>query len=123
MKILADENVERPIMDYLRGVGHDVLYAAEVFASTPDPEVLSRALAEQRIVLSNDLDFGDLIFHRKLAAQGIVLLRLRASSLNEKLRLFQQHWPVAAAQANGHFVVITNRRIRVRPLALTVRRE
>jgi predicted nuclease of predicted toxin-antitoxin system len=117
MRILADENVERPIVEYLRGEGHDVLYAAEVFASTPDPDVLSRALAEQRVVLSNDLDFGELIFHQKLGARGIVLLRLRAPSLSEKLQLFQRHWPVAEVQAIGHFVVITNRRIRVRPLA------
>jgi predicted nuclease of predicted toxin-antitoxin system len=116
MKILADENLERPIVEYLRDQGHDVLYAAEVFASTPDLEVISRAVSEQRIVLSNDLDFGDLIFHRKLGAWGIVLLRLRAASLSEKLRLFQQHWPLAEAQAIGHFVVISNRRIRVRPL-------
>jgi predicted nuclease of predicted toxin-antitoxin system len=117
MKILADENMERPIVEYLRTQGHDVLYAAEVFASAPDPVVLSRALDEQRIVLTNDLDFGELVFHRQMGVQGIVLLRIRAASLGEKSRAFERQWPIAAPKVLGHFVVIANRRIRVRPLA------
>jgi hypothetical protein len=109
MKILADENVERPIVEYLRDRGHDVLYAAEAFASTPDPEILSRALSEQRIILTNDLDFGELIFHRKMGVQGMVL--------EDKRRVFESQWPLAEPNAIGHFVVITNRSIRIRPLA------
>ena len=117
MKIFADENIERPIVEYLRGQGHDVVYAAEDYVSSPETEVLSRAVLEKRIVLSNDLDFGDLVFHRQLRALGIVLLRLRASTLAEKLLLFRRHWSLAEPQAVGHFVVISNLRIRVRPLA------
>jgi predicted nuclease of predicted toxin-antitoxin system len=116
MNVLADENIERPIVEHLRSLGHDVLYAAEAFASTPDPVVLSRASAENRIILTNDLDFGELVFHQKSRAEGIVLLRLHTSSLHEKIELFRQNWPLVADQVIGHFVVVTNRRIRVRRL-------
>jgi predicted nuclease of predicted toxin-antitoxin system len=116
MNILADENIERPIVEHLRTLGHDVLYAAEAFSSTPDPEILLRASSENRVVLTNDLDFGELVFHQKQRAQGIVLLRLHASSLKEKVESFCRNWPLVADQAAGHFVVVTNRRIRVRPL-------
>jgi predicted nuclease of predicted toxin-antitoxin system len=118
MNILADENIERQIVDLLRAEGHDVLSAAESFASTADTEVLDRSAAEGRVLLPNDLDFGELVFHRRLAAAGIVLLRLRVPTLADKVRLFQLHWQVARTLAIGHFVVISNRRIRVRPLAL-----
>lgn len=58
MNILADENVEQAIVALLRKEGHDVLYATEAFASAPDTELLKRAVAEGRVLLSNDLDFG-----------------------------------------------------------------
>ena len=118
MNILADENVEKAIVELLRAEGHDVLYVTESFASTADTEVLNRSTTEERVLLSNDLDFGELVFHRKIAAAGIVLLRLRVASLREKLRLFQLHWEIARTRAIGHFVVIANNRIRVRPLSL-----
>jgi predicted nuclease of predicted toxin-antitoxin system len=116
MNVLADENVERAIVEYLRGLGHDVLYAAEAFAATPDPEVLLRASAEKRVVLTNDLDFGELVYHQRLRAEGILLLRLQAPSLNEKVALFRANWPLIEGKIAGHFVVVTNRRIRLRPL-------
>jgi predicted nuclease of predicted toxin-antitoxin system len=117
MKLLADENVESPIVQFLRADGHDVLYLPEVLSSSPDPAVLQRANLEERIVLTSDLDFGELVFHRRLAAAGIILMRLKTRNLDEKLALFQAHWEAASRQAPGHFVVITRTRIRVRALS------
>ncbi len=116
MNILADENVEYPIVEYLRGLGHDVLAATEAFVSTPDPEVLQHGNEQQRILLTNDLDFGELVFHQKRQTVGIVLLRLKSASLAEKLDLVAKYWPLVASELPGSFIVISRRAIRIRPL-------
>lgn len=61
MLLLADENIHADLVAWLRGAGHDVLYAAETMRRAPDPELLELARRERRIVLTDDLDFGELV--------------------------------------------------------------
>ena len=51
MKLLADENIERDIVLWLRQVGHDVLFAAEVRPGAADIDWAVRAKSEQRLLL------------------------------------------------------------------------
>jgi hypothetical protein len=74
-------------------------------------------MTEGRAIITSDLDFGELIFHRKLAATEIVLLRFKGMSLAERLATFTQRWPLVEPKAVGNFVVISASRIRIRPLA------
>jgi len=46
VRILADENVPRPLVAWLRHTGHDVLYAAESRKQTPDADLLAEAEAQ-----------------------------------------------------------------------------
>ena len=55
MQFLADENVPRTIVAWLRSQSHDVLYAAEVLAQTPDADLLSAAEAQSRVIVTEDL--------------------------------------------------------------------
>ncbi len=78
--------------------------------------ILARAQAEQRIVVTHDKDFGELAFRSQLPASGgVILCRLSGSdrdSDNERiLEALQSRsdWP-------GHFSVVTDDRIRMRPL-------
>jgi len=77
-RYLANENFPAEIVHHLRRRGDDVLYAAEEMVGASDIELLRKALADDRIVLTFDRDFGELVFrHRQPAASGIVLFRLR----------------------------------------------
>ena len=51
----------------------------------PDEEVLSIALREDRILITNDRDFGELIFRQRLPHSGVILFRLPATALAAKL--------------------------------------
>ena len=62
MHWLADECVHSPVVDELRNVGHDVVYAAEVARQTADVLLADEALREQRILLTEDKDFGEIVF-------------------------------------------------------------
>ena len=62
MKFLADECCETSVVDALRTDGHDVLYAMESMRGATDEDLLTRAFAEERILLTEDKDFGELVY-------------------------------------------------------------
>jgi predicted nuclease of predicted toxin-antitoxin system len=59
----------------LREGGHDVWYVVEAMRGARDDVILERAFAEQRVLLTEDKDFGELIYRLGRPARGIVLLR------------------------------------------------
>src|SRR3954462_13771529 len=119
MRILADENVARDIVAWLRAGGHDVLFAAEMQPGAPDTQWAALAELEQRVVLTSDKDFGELVFRDRLATHGIVLMRLDDLTIPEGLARLQNVWSVVEANPAGRFIVITENRVRVRPLPST----
>lgn len=80
-KFLANENFPKSIVTWLRDQGHDVVHAAEDLVGETDKKLLQLARAEDRILLTFDRDFGELIFHqRREPARGIVLFRVDQQS-------------------------------------------
>ena len=80
MKFLADHNVESVVVLALRQAGFDVASVAERDEQLDDPEVLRWSEQEERILISNDKDFGELAFLQELASVGILLVRLPAAT-------------------------------------------
>lgn len=116
MRWLVNENVPREVVGALRANGDDVLWAKESLRGRPDEELLARAGAEQRVLVTQDKDFGELAFRAELPALcGVVLFRLAGAGPDEDVRhmlaVLQSDAPWA-----GHFVVVTPSRIRVREL-------
>jgi predicted nuclease of predicted toxin-antitoxin system len=116
VRFLADENVEQPIVDMLRREGHDVVAVAESQPGLGDSEVLRRAETEGRILLTNDKDFGELVSRLRQLTVGIVLLRLGSEDGAEKAARLRQLLPGVEGRLEGHFTVVTDERVRVRPL-------
>ncbi len=117
MKLLADENLHGGIVAWLRAQGHDVLYAAEGLPGESDDDVLALAQREGRVVITDDKDFGELVFHRRLSSSGVLLVRLDTPDLASRLKRLAEAWPTVEAHGNGQFIVISDRKIRVRPIA------
>ena len=59
MRFLADECCDAALVDVLRRDGHDVLYAIESLRGATDDDLLTRAVSERRILLTEDKDFGE----------------------------------------------------------------
>ena len=114
MKLLADENVDRPIVTRLRADGHVVIYVLELAPSIPDPEVASLAARESALLLTSDKDFGELMFRQRRAAQGVVLIRLSGLSADLKAALVASALRGHAAELPGNFAVITPGGVRIR---------
>jgi len=116
VRILADENVARDVVAWLRAGGHDVLFAAEAQAGAADVDWVVRADQEQRVILTSDKDFGELVFREGRTTHGIVLLRLDDFRVSEILARLQNVWSVIEANPTGRFIVVTESKVRVRPL-------
>lgn len=116
MDILGDESVDQPVVAWLRALGHNVYFMAESAPSTKDRAVIEIAQAEQRVLITQDRHFGELVFRRRLRPAGVVFLRLRTRSSSQLLKLFQQCWPKIEPRAIGNFIVVTRRKLRIRPL-------
>lgn len=114
MRFLADENLQSKIVAWLRSQGHDVLYAAESLEEATDAKLLSIAREEERVLITDDKDFGELVFHRRLASAGVVLVRLETPRVSERIERLRQVWSQVESQAKRRFLVITEERVRVR---------
>jgi len=116
VRLLADENLDPQVVQWLRRQGHDMLAISEFSPGTPDVEVAQVAAEQERAILTRDKDFGELVFRRALVVPGVVLIRYQSPSRAEYLVTFVALWPEVALHLNGNFVVVTDNSIRVRPL-------
>lgn len=84
MKFVADEGVERGVVERLRLAEHSVVYVMELERGISDDEVLALAIREEALLITADKDFGELLYRQGRAARGIVLLRLAGLSEEAK---------------------------------------
>jgi predicted nuclease of predicted toxin-antitoxin system len=74
--LLTDENVDEEVLLFLRSLGFDVFDIKEAgFFRMRDEDILAKAFAEGRVVVTQDSDFGTLVFRDQSAFFGIVYLR------------------------------------------------
>lgn len=114
MRFLLDESVDARLQGYLQRDGHDVTsIRLDHRPGMPDREVLAVARDEERVLLTNDRDFGELIFRQRLTHQGVILFRLQSVSLDAKLTAMREVLLHHADQL-GAFLVVSAAGVRVR---------
>ncbi len=113
MLFLVDESTGKKLALILANE-LDVLYVGDILQSSTDEQVLSFAQKHKRILITNDKDFGELIYRLKKPSCGVLLLRIPDNSPQEKasiiLRLLKK------INITGKFVVVTKNGIRLRML-------
>lgn len=114
MNLLADENIDKPVVDALRANGYDVGYVAEMEPGISDDRVLELANREGVLLLTADRDFGELVFHLRRASSGVVLIRLAGLSPKRKAEIVIAHFAHHFQELMGKFSVITSTGIRIR---------
>lgn len=114
MKFLVDESIEYPIASYLRGLDHDVIAVADGYSGLQDEEVLAFAHKQRRILITNDKDFGTLVFYHGLPHAGIIFFRLpkqTAQSKIDRLGILLEKYP---EKLSNHFIVVSPKTVRIR---------
>jgi predicted nuclease of predicted toxin-antitoxin system len=116
LKFLADVNVESTLVDFLRKKDFDVLWIPDYDCQLKDDELLNLANKEKRVLITNDTDFGELVYLQKRITSGIVLFRIKGQDIKKKLRFLNQLIRLYSDKIENHFIVIADKRIRIRIL-------
>ena len=115
MNFLADESVDRQIVDALRADDHAVLYVTEMDPGISDNEVLDKAEKGSAILITADKDFGELVFRQQRITKGVVLVRLAGLLPSKKAE-------IASTMIKKHLDAIQNAFSVISPNALRIRR-
>lgn len=120
MRLFADENFPKPIVEALRGAGHDVLWVRTDCPGWKDLAILELAEAESRIVLTLDKDFLQLALQRRSPIEnaGVVLFRVLPAT-PENLMPVVRSFVASNRDWTGHISTITANGIQM----ITARRK
>jgi predicted nuclease of predicted toxin-antitoxin system len=112
IKFIADVNVEKGIVDFLLQNGYDVKWIPDYDCEITDDQLLKIAKKENRILITNDKDFGELVFLQKKHSAGLILIRVKEQKTSIKLKLFKKLLMNYSEKILNHFVVITETKFR-----------
>jgi predicted nuclease of predicted toxin-antitoxin system len=117
MRLLADENIPLETVRALRNAGHDVFAASEAAPGVADEAHLDRARREERVVLTFDRGFGELVIRRPGAKiPGVILLRFLPANPGSVTTFLQELLARNDITWLGHLSVVDPAHIRQRPL-------
>ena len=120
MRLLADENFPLETVEGLRRDGHDVTWVRAHSPGAKDVELLERAEAEARVLLTLDKDFWQIAIQRRepLERSGVVLFRIHPS-IAENVTPLVLRTLESEREWRGHASVVTaDRVLMVKPRRL-----
>jgi predicted nuclease of predicted toxin-antitoxin system len=112
MRFLVDECTGPAVAHWLRAQKHEVFSVYEEARGMEDDEVITKAFAENWILITNDKDFGEKIYRERRPHKGVVLLRLEDERAVNKIAILQRLLEGYAERLTDQFVVVTERQFR-----------
>jgi len=114
VRFLADEGVDRQIVERLRLDGHQVAYVAEMAPGIVDDLVLTESRISASVLITADKDFGELVFWQRRASAGVLLIRLWGLAPATKAAVVSLAVQEHAHDLAGAFAVLSPGNIRIR---------
>ena len=120
MKFLVDVGISPRVVDELRKKGHDAIHLIEEGLNRlPDSEILQKARRENRVLLTHDLDFGELLAASGGELPSVIIFRLKdMRSPNVSKHLFSIIAQQAEALNHGAVLSVTEKKVRIRKLPI-----
>ena len=114
--IIADENLEKYWIELLRSKQYEVLSVAESYTQITDSEVATLAQKHRGLLITEDKDFGELVYAYGISNLSIVFLRYdqpeHSQIENELLEIIEKYHN----QETPHFITISKNKIRIRKI-------
>ena len=117
LKFLADESCDFLFVKKLRSFGADVKAVVETMPGVSDPVVLKTATHEDRILLTEDKDFGEWVFAHKSETNGVVLIRYPSTTRRQMAKLLIKLIDQHVDELLGKFTVLEPGRARIRSVS------
>lgn len=112
MRFLVDECTGPAVADWLREQSHEVFSVYNESRGMSDDEILEKARAEEWIVITNDKDFGEMVFREEQSHHGVVFLRLQDERAVSKIVAIEKLLHAYEDQLADAFVVVTETQVR-----------
>ena len=116
LRILVDECVQRPISRAFEAAGHDLRFVGAGHAGLDDRQVAALAIADDRIVLTHDYDFGDLVVRHGLGVPGVILVSCEALPPSQRGAHVLTSLADLMDKLAGALTIVEPRRVRQRRL-------
>lgn len=113
MKFIVDENLGPRVAKWLREYQHDVISIYEEFRGLDDDEILRKSVEENCILITNDKDFGEMIFREGKLYHGVIFLRLEDERSINVIKVLDPLLIMYADQITGNFMVVTEFSVRI----------
>jgi predicted nuclease of predicted toxin-antitoxin system len=113
VKFVADESCGGPVIRALRQVGHDLIAIAEIARGSSDDAVMEKARTEGRVLITEDRDFGELVYARGRPTEGVVFLKFHSRSRHVKNAAVVEAVANLGERLRGAFMVIEPGRVRL----------
>lgn len=115
MKFLVYESTGVNVVATFRRLGQDAVLVSEIMPfDTGDDEILSRAVAENRILVTNDKDFGEMVYRTRRAHKGVLLFRLHDESAKNRARVATTVVSDLGTRLQNAFTVASEQAVRIR---------
>lgn len=114
--IIADENIDQIIINYLNENKYQILSIREESPGISDSEVIKKAMLNSALLITEDKDFGELVFSHNIKDCSVVLLRYDSppdSSFLDKVRKTLIH---NKSNPGHYFYTVTPKKIRFRKI-------
>jgi len=116
LKFLVDVGVGKKVEQYLKDEGYDTKAVRDIDPQMEDKDIICIAASEDRMVITMDKDFGELVYHSLLQHSGVLLLRLENATALEKLQVVRNILLTYSNQIKNCFCVFQNNKFRIRKI-------
>lgn len=120
MRFLADMGISTRSVTWLRNQGYDIIHLSEQgLQCMPDEDIFKKAADEKRVILTMDLDFGQIVAASKTTLPSIVVFRLSDErSENVSKRLKELLNKCSDDMMEGSIISVSDNNIRIRRLPI-----
>ena len=112
MRFLVDECTGSKVAEWLRGENHEVFSVFDEERGISDAKILAKSFDENRILITNDKDFGEMIFRERRKHHGIIFMRLDDERAANKIEVLRRLLKGYADKLSEEFVVVTETKVR-----------
>ncbi|MFO7992410.1 MAG: DUF5615 family PIN-like protein [Thermoplasmata archaeon] len=113
MRFLVDECTGSLVAKWLKEEGHTVFSVYDEARGSDDVTLIDKAYDEDYIIITNDKDFGELVFRLDMEHKGVILLRLEDERSNNKIEVLRKLLRSYKDHLKGNFTVITEDEVRI----------
>lgn len=113
MRFLADESCDFAIVRALRAAGHEVTSVRDVARSADDERVSQLAIEEDRVLLTEDKDFGQIVYAAATRCPGVILVRFPGNARQGAVAAVLELLEKVGDGIGGRFVVVQPGRVRI----------